>query len=77
MKKKLFGYAILYHDTINEPGKQTVIKTTILQSATEVLATSAKEAYTLASMAVPPDYRDKMEFVEVLVWMVVPTPFAV
>jgi hypothetical protein len=68
MKKKLYGFAILYHDTINEPGKQTVIKTTMLVPATEILAINPMQAFSLASMQVPAEYKDKMEFVEILVW---------
>lgn len=72
MKKKLYGFAILFHETVSEPGKVAVINSRILVPSQEILATNHKEAYSLASMRVPAEYVDKMEFVEIIVWPCTP-----
>ena len=69
-KGKLFEYAVLYHpkekkDAAGNPleSKRSIVVTEV----TRVLAASDKEVAMLAAKAVPDDYNDKLEDVEIVI----------
>ena len=68
-KGKLFEYAVLYHPKKtkeqNERGEEP--KSILLVKPTQVLSTGDQEVAMLAARALPADYVDKLEDVEVLV----------
>ena len=69
-KGKLFEYVVIYHphekkDAAGNPLEQK--KSIIVTDVTRVLATSDKEVGMLAAKAIPDDYNDKLEDVEIVI----------
>jgi hypothetical protein len=69
-KGKLFEYAVLYHpkekkDAAGNPLDEK--KSIIITDLTRVLATSDKEVAMLAAKAIPDEYNDKLEQVEIVI----------
>lgn len=67
MKKKLFRFAILYHEQIREVGKPDEIKTQILVEPGVLLAVNETVAKVAAANRVPATHQDKLEDIEILV----------
>lgn len=68
-KGKLFEYAVLYHprEKKDAAGNVEHQKSVIVTDVTRVLATSEKEVGMLAAKAIPDEYNDKLEDVEIVV----------
>jgi len=67
---QLFEYAILFHPKEKKDTAGNVIdpqKSVIVQQLTEVLATSEKEVSILAARAIPEQYADKLDDVEICI----------
>lgn len=69
-KGKLFEYAVIYHpkekkDAAGDPLEQK--KSIIVQDIARVLAGSDKEVAMLAAKAIPDDYNDKLDDVEIVI----------
>lgn len=69
-KGKLFEYAVLFHpkekkDAAGNPLEEK--KSIIVTDLTRVLAVSDKEVAMLAAKAIPNDYDDKLEQVEIVI----------
>ena len=69
-KGKLFEYAVLYHpkekkDAAGNPLEDK--KSIVVTPVTQVLATSDKEVGMLAAKAIPDEYNDKLEQVEIVI----------
>lgn len=69
-KGKLFEYAVIYHpkekkDAAGNPLEQK--KSIIVQDITRVLAGSDKEVAMLAAKAIPNEYDDKLDDVEIVI----------
>lgn len=67
MKKKLFQYAILYHELIQEPGKTDVINTQLIVPPTTILAINDQVARVAAAQKIPAGYEEKLEQLEILI----------
>jgi hypothetical protein len=69
-KGKLFEYAVLFHpkEKKDAAGNALEVKRSILvQDVTRVLAVSDKEVGMLAAKAIPAEYDDKLEDVEIVI----------
>lgn len=69
-KGKLFEYAVLYHPREKKDAAGNPIETKrsqIVTDLTRVLATSDKEVGMLAAKAIPDEYNDKLEDVEIII----------
>lgn len=66
---QLFEYTVLYHPkaTKEQVDNRKEPNSTIIVEPARILAPSAKEAGIKASRAIPAEYEDKLEDVEVLV----------
>jgi len=69
-KGKLFEYAVIYHprekkDAAGNPLEQK--KSILVQDITKVLAGSDKEVAMLAAKAIPNEYDDKLDDVEIVI----------
>ncbi len=69
-KGKLFEYAVLFHpkekkDAAGNPLDEK--KSVIVTDVTRVLAVSDKEVGMLAAKAIPDEYNDKLEQVEIVI----------
>lgn len=69
-KGKLFEYAILYHpkekkDVAGNPTETK--KSVVIQAPVTVIAVSDKEVAMLAAKAIPGEYDDKLEDVEIAI----------
>lgn len=66
---KIFEYAVLYHPPEKRDAQNNVIKqkSTIIVDVTRTLADSDKEVAFAAARAIPEDYADRLDQVEVLV----------
>lgn len=67
MKKKLFQYAILFHELIQEPGKVDQVNTQMIVKPDTLLAVNEGVARVAAAQKIPPGYEDKLEQLEILV----------
>jgi hypothetical protein len=67
MKKKLFQYAILFHEIVREPGKADVVNTQLIVKPDTILAINEEVAKVAAVGKIPDGYQDKLEYVEILV----------
>lgn len=69
-KGKLFEYAVIYHPKEKKAADGTPLdekKSIIVQDITRILATSDKEVAMLAAKAIPDEYNDKLEQVEIVI----------
>ena len=69
-KGKLFEYAVLYHPREKKDAAGNPIETKksiIVTELTRVLATSDKEVGMLAAKAIPDEYNDKLDDVEIII----------
>lgn len=68
-KGKLYEYAVLYHPKPEKDaaGKEIQAKSQILKVPAMVLANSPDEVGILAGRAIPEEYLDKLEDVEIVV----------
>lgn len=66
---KLFEYAAIYNPkpTKDAQGNDTTPKSVLVISPTTVLAKSDKEVGVLAARAIPEEYTDRLEEVEIVV----------
>ncbi len=69
-KGKLFEYAVLYHpkekkDAAGNPLESK--RSIVVMDCTRVLAVSDKEVAMLAAKAIPDEYNDKLEDVEIVI----------
>lgn len=66
-KKKLFQYAILWHELKQEPGKMDEYNTQLIVPPTTILAVSEEVARVAAAKKIPEGYDEKLEQLEILV----------
>lgn len=68
-KGKLYEYALLYHPKPEKDaaGKDIQAKSSIIKVPVMVLANSPEEVGILASRAIPDEFIDKLEDVEIIV----------
>jgi hypothetical protein len=69
-KGKLFEYAVLYHPREKKDAAGNPIeskKSIVVTDVTRVLATSDKEVGMLAAKAIPDEYNDKLDDVEIVI----------
>jgi len=69
MTMKLFEYAVLHHPvaTKDEKERGEKPKSELIVEVTQVLAFSDKEALMLATRAIPEEFADKLDQVEIAV----------
>ena len=65
-KGKIFEYAVLYHPPKKDKEEDTK-KSVLVVEVQRVLDVTEQEAVMLASRAIPGEYTDKLEFVEIIV----------
>jgi hypothetical protein len=65
-KSKLFQYAIIFHPTEEEVKKHNT-KSKLIKELTTVLEKDEKTVAILASRAIPEEYLDKLDQVEVVI----------
>lgn len=69
-KGKLFEYAVIYHPKEKKDAAGNPLETKksiVVSDVTRVLAVSDKEVAMLAAKAIPAEYDDKLEDVEIVV----------
>lgn len=67
MKKKLFQFAVLHHETVYKENNKTEIVTTIVKAPDTVLAHDEKTAVLMIAKQIPDDLTDKLQDVEILI----------
>lgn len=72
MKSKLYQFAILFHPVQTQAQKDTGVsaKTILVKEPTSILAADDKQAGMLAARAIPEEYTDKLDQIELAI-----TPF--
>ncbi len=63
---KLFEYAVLYHPRKKEKDEEEKASKVIVDKVS-VLASSEQEVSIMAARAIPPEYLDKLQEIEILV----------
>jgi hypothetical protein len=66
MKKKLFQFAILYHELVERENKKDEYKTTVLVEPKTVMASDEKVALLQIAKEIPDSVQDHLENVEIL-----------
>jgi hypothetical protein len=69
-KGKLFEYAVIYHPKEKKDAAGNALETKrsiVVTDVTRVLATSDKEVGMLAAKAIPDEYNDKLDDVEIVI----------
>ena len=67
---KLFTYAVLFHPKEKKDAAGNVTETkrsTVVQTPTTIVATSEAEVAIMAAKAIPTEYEDKLDDVEILI----------
>ena len=66
---QLFEYAILYHPKTKKDkvGDEVIEKSVLVKEPSSVLAVSPEEVSILAARAIPDEYLDKLDCVEIIV----------
>lgn len=65
-KLKLFQYLILWHPTSKQK-KDEDAKSKIIQEITNALASDAGAVNMKAAMSIPPEYKDELDQIEIVV----------
>lgn len=66
MKKKLFQFAILYHETQYKENNRTEVVSSILVPPDTVIAQDERVALMMIAKKIPDSHQDKLQDVEVL-----------
>ena len=66
MKKKLFQYAVIYHEKIDKGNNKEDIASKVVIEPQTILAVDEKVALMQVAKQIPDDYQDKLQDVEIL-----------
>lgn len=66
MKKKLFQFAVLYHETIEKENKKDEVFSKVVIDPKTILAQDEKVALLQIAKQIPDNYQEKLQDVEIL-----------
>lgn len=66
MKKKLFQFAVIYHEVIERDNKKDDVASKMVIEPKTILATDEKVALLQIAKQIPDEYQEKLQDVEIL-----------
>lgn len=66
MKKRLFQFAVLFHEKVEKENNKEEIKSKVIIEPKTILATDDKVALLQIAKQIPDEYQEKLQDVEIL-----------